>query len=79
MCNWVKHSCAKPKDQVIAYDRWVKSGEEENLKQRVHYYNGIYDKLMDNFLETFTKATNLMKKRENEEDNNCTLISKRII
>lgn len=64
MCPWIQHSCAGVKDQVIAYDKWVGSGELDNTKQRLSYYNGVYDKLLDNFEEAFTKATNLLKKLE---------------
>ena len=48
----------------MAYDRWVGSGELDNIKSRLSYYNGVYDKLLDNFGEAFTKATNLLKKLE---------------
>jgi len=42
----------------------VKNGELDNLKERINYYNGVYDKLLDNYSEAFTKATNLLKKLE---------------
>lgn len=63
---------------MLAYDRWIGSGELDNTKHRLTYYNGVYDKLLDNFGEAFTKATNLLKNLEEEEEGNCKIMVTRI-
>lgn len=78
MCPMIKHSCGTIKDQVKAYDRWVKNGEKDTLMNRTSYYMGIYEKLLDNFQEAYSKAVNLQKKLENEEMGNCKIIVTRI-
>lgn len=62
----------------MAYDRWVVSGETDNIKHRLSYYNGVYDKLLDNFNEASLKATSMLKTLEEKEEGNCKMMATRI-